>query len=641
MKPEKLNLESMNIPDHKKQLLKEAFPEVFGEGDKVDFEKLKAALGEQVEQPGKERFGLSWAGKSKLIQIIQEQSRGTLRPAKEESVDWDTTENVFIEGDNLEVLKLLQKSYLGKIKMIYIDPPYNTGKDFVYPDDFSDSLKNYFEITGQTDSEGKKITANPESSGRYHSNWLNMMYPRLFLARNLLSDDGVIFISIDDNEIANLRKICDDIYGEDNFIACIIWQKKQSPQNDASYFSAMHDYILVYAKMAKVNRSATMGFERYLFPREEEQNMRYSNPDNDMRGPWASVDCTCNKTSIERPNLYYPIINPKSKKEILPSTQRVWRYEKKSMQILLKENRIWWGEDGNNFPRQKRFLSEVQGGIVPSTWWEREFASDNQTARREIRSLFKEGEGDFDTPKPTRLISRMMQLSMKDDIVLDFFAGSCTTAHAVLDLNKEDGSSRKYIMVQLPEPYSEDSESFKAGYKTIADIGKERIRRVIKTIKKEKKGKLDLEDNRQDLGFRVYKLDTSSFKQWQAKTDDGEKAVADKIDMFVDPFIQKRTPEDILAEIMLKSGFELSVKIEEQKIGKKKIYSVSDGALLIYLEDEITEDIIKAVAEKEPHQFICLDVAFHKRDDLKANAVLTFKSRKNADGTPKTIFKTV
>ncbi len=316
---------SLDIVEQNIVKLKKIFPDAFTEG-KIDFDALREILGNYIDDR-EERYSFTWNGKSRARRLAQTPSTGTLRPCPEESVNWDTTQNLFIEGDNLEVLKLLQKSYHKKVKMIYIDPPYNTGNDFVYPDDFRDNIAHYLEFTGQTDEEGRKLSTNSETSGRYHTDWLNMMYPRLKLARNLLRDDGVIFISIDDNESANLRKLCDEIFGEENFIANIVWQKKQSPQNDATYLSDMHDHVLVYAKIARTDRNDSVGWERKLLPRSEQQNSRYLNPDNDPRGPWASVDCTCNKNSVERPNLYYPIRNPITETMVYPSKQRVWRYD--------------------------------------------------------------------------------------------------------------------------------------------------------------------------------------------------------------------------------------------------------------------------------------------------------------------------
>ena len=407
--PEKVKGSTLDIAAENRARLKQLFPTIFTEtrNDKgeltesVDFEKLRAELGtfSDLFESRRERYGMEWPGKKEALHLIQTLSSATLKPCRQQSVNFDSTENLFIEGDNLEVLKLLQTSYYGKVKMIYIDPPYNTGKEFIYPDNFSESLETYLEYAGLIDGDGKKFSTNTANEGHFHTRWLNMMYPRLYLARNLLCEDGVIFISIDDNEVSNLRKLCDEIFGEENFVANIIWQKKQSPQNDATYFSDMHDYILVYAKKAKSFKTDEDGWNRNLLVRSQEQTSRYTNIDNDARGPWASVDCSSNKSAEQRPNLFYPIVNPFTKQEVYPSRQRVWRFEKSKMDELIRENRIYWGENGNR-TKTKNFLNEVQDGIVPSTWWSREFAGDNQAAKREIRGYFlNEGVVDFDHTK--------------------------------------------------------------------------------------------------------------------------------------------------------------------------------------------------------------------------------------------------
>jgi adenine-specific DNA-methyltransferase len=641
--PEKLDLTSMDVTEDKKQKLKQLFPEVFRE-DKIDFKHLKRVLGEWVPEKGREKFGLQWPGKAECMKIIQQPSVASLKPDREESVNFDDTENLFIEGDNLEVLKLLQKSYFGKVKMIYIDPPYNTGNEFIYPDDYKDNLETYLEYTGQKDGEGNWQTTNRDTDGRYHSRWLNMMYSRLFLAKNLLREDGAIFISIDDNELPHLRKLCDEIFGEENFIANIVWQKKQSPQNDATNFSDMHDHILLFSKRKKESKNDELGWDRNLLPRSDDQKSRYSNRDNDPRGPWASVDCTSNKSSEQRPNLYYPVVNPKTEEEVWPSKQRVWRYEEETMQSLLDDERIWWGEDGSNFPRLKRFLSEVQDGIVPSTWWDREFAEDNQSARREIRDLFDDGEVDFDTPKPIQLVQRMLQISTnsnENDIVLDFFAGSCSTAHAVLDFNKRDNGNRRFIMVQLPELLDEESDAYEAGYKNVSDIGKERIRRVIKRINsEEEKGleesqtKLDLEDEADeevqlDIGFKVFKLDRSNFKVWDSpEVDIDPDDLEEQLNVFANHISPEAEQESILYELILKSGYPLSTSIEEKEIDDKTIYSIENDALLVYLDEGLTFEILDQMAELEPSRVVCLDKSFsgEQADALKTNAVQLFKS---------------
>lgn len=618
---EKLNLNSMNITEEKRNELLRLFPEVRTEGGKIDFEKLKLAIGELVDT-GKERYGMNWPGKAECFKTIQTPSMGTLLPQSKGSIDFENTENLLIEGDNLEVLKLLQKSYIGRVKMIYIDPPYNTGGDFIYPDNFTESLQTYLEFTGQIDSEGKRFGTNAETDGRFHTKWLNMIFPRLYLARNLLRDDGSIFISIDDHEADNLKKVCNEVFGEENFIAQIVWQKKQSPQNDATNLSDMHDYILVYAKQAKVKKTDEEGWQRNLLGRTEEQDSRYSNTDNDPRGPWTSSDYTCNKSAEERPNLYYPIVNPKTKKEIWPSRQRVWAYEEPATKKNLAENRVWWGSNGDGMPRIKKFRSEVQDGIVPSTWWTREDAGDNQESSRELKALLPDVETVFDTPKPTRLIRKMLRIATNpndNDIVLDFFAGSGTTAHAVLAENSEDNGNRRYILVQLPEKVESNH------FKTIADITKIRLQKSAEQISKQYAEKLKPEGDSMDFGFRVFKLSDSNFKTWSQ--DSSKENLENQLELHVDHVKHERTADDILYEILLKSGFPLTTKVEIQKFGKQTVYSIAGGMLLVCLEDNLILDLIKYIAEQKPERVVCLDQGFANNDQLKANAVQIFRTK--------------
>lgn len=666
--PKKLDGRSLNTQKELLDLLRKNFPEIFTEG-KVDAEKLKKSLGEELSVES-ERYGLNWAGKSDCFRHIQDTTTATLKPLRNESLDFDNTENIFIEGDNLEVLKILQRSYYGKIKMIYIDPPYNTGSDsFIYPDRFKQEKDEYEERAGIKDAEGLLTKdgfwrKNSKDAGHFHSNWLSMMYPRLFIAKNLLRPDGVIFVSIDDNEVHNLRMIMNEIFGEESFIANIVWQKKQSPQNDAIYLSDMHDHIFVYARRTKESRSDTGGWERNLFNREEEQEARFKNPDNDPKGPWISVDYTCNKNSDERPNLYYPITNPKTGKQIWPSKQRVWRYEKATHEKNLKEKRIWWGENDNSFPRLKRYRSEIQEGIVPSTWWDRKFAGDNQQSKRELRGLFEEGLDTFDTPKPVQLIQRMLTIGMnhdEGDIALDFFAGSCTTAHAVMQLNAEDGGNRKFICIQLAEPCDEESEAYKAGYKTIADIGKERIRRAAKKINKETDDlianhkinpKLFEDENQKskvenlqslDLGFKAFKLDQSNFKQWREDVKTGEE-LDKQMSLTIDNILKGAKPEDMLFEIILKnSRFDLNAKIEKESFDGVDYYRLSattpkrvagseedaeETHEIICLAPKITKKFVDKILKDKPEKFTCLDLAFKDNDQLKTNTALQLEAAK-------------
>jgi adenine-specific DNA-methyltransferase len=628
--PERLDLLSHEIVSDKQAEIVRLFPEVRTEGGKIDFDRLKRVLGGTVD-PGKERYGMNWAGKADCFKAIQSPSLGTLLPCREESIEFDGSENAIIEGDNLEVLKLLQKAYLGKIKMIFIDPPYNTGNDFIYPDNYTESLQTYLEYTGQLDSEGRKFSTNTEADGRFHSKWINMLYPRLYLARNLLREDGIIFITIDDGEQDNLKKICNEIFGEDNFVAQIVWQKKQSPQNDATNFSDMHDYVLAYAKRCRHAKNETSGWVRNLLPRTESQDARYSNPDNDPRGAWTSTDYTCNKTSEERPNLYYPITNPTTGEEVWPSKQRVWGVERSVTEVNLREKRIWWGANGKAMPRVKNFLSEVQGGIVPSTWWTREEAGDNQESSREVIALFPDATDIFDTPKPVRLVKRMLQIATDKagaDIILDFFAGSGTTGHSVIDQNREDGGNRRFILVQLPEPTG------RTDFPTIAEITKERIRRVLKKVDEEEEGNLDLQDrSKQGRGFRVFKLSTSCFKVWQSPAnappldDTHQAALVKQLELHIDHIVAGRGAEDLLYELLLKSGFPMSTKIETIVLEDKTVYSVSKGEMLICLEKALTTEVIKNIAERKPWRVICLDEGFAGNDQLKTNAVQIMKSK--------------
>lgn len=597
---EKLDGKSLDLTKENINALKQLFPEVVTEG-KIDFDKLKLVLGEEIEI-NKERYEFTWHGKAQSLKLAQTPSTGTLRPDKESSKNWDTTENLYIEGDNLEVLKLLQKSYFGKIKAIFIDPPYNTGKDFVYKDNYRDNIKNYKEMTGQV------TKSNSETSGRYHTDWLNMMYPRLKLARNLLKEDGVIFISLDDTEIANLRKICDEIFGEENLIANIVWQKKYSPQNDAKYFSDMHDHILCYMKN-KVD-----GNYLNLLPRTEEQNSRYKNPDNDSRGPWKSSDFSVRTYSA---NYDYPVTLP-SGRVVNPPVGRSWRTSRENFNELIRDNRIWFGENGDNVPSIKRFLSEVKDGRVPVTWWTREDVGDNQLARNEIKDLFRDS-APFDTPKPTSLIKQIIQIGMnKDDIILDFFSGSATTADACIQLNGEDNGKRRFIMVQLPELTDEASNAYKAGYNNICEIGKERIRRAGDKVVEET-GKKDL-----DIGFKVFKLDSSNIKLWDPETENLEQNLFD----LQDNIKENRTKEDLLVEILLKIGVPLTTPIEEVNVNGKVIYNVGFGSVLLCLEDEIDFVIVHALIKLKPEDFdtkvIFKETGFLD-DSVKTNAIQTLK----------------
>lgn len=620
-----------STPDFKTELatqLAELMPEVVADG-KIDVIKLRELLGEDVGSDT-ERFGLFWPGKKRALLAAQEPTTATLRPDKPNSKDWDTTQNVFIEGDNLEVLKILQKHYHNKIKLIYIDPPYNTGKDFVYPDNYKEGLETYLEWTRQVNEEGKKVSTNGESEGRYHSNWLNMMYPRLKLARNLLADDGVIFISIDDSEQDNLKKVCNEVFGEANFVAQIAWQKKQSPQNDATYMSDMHDFVLVYARKAKSTRADDGGFEIQKLARTAEQEERFKNPDSDLRGPWISVDLTSNKNASERPNLYYPVINPTTGREIMPPRERVWRYEKSTMQGLIDEGRIWFGTNDDSFPRQKRFRNEIEGGITPSTWWTREFAGDNQQARRGIRALFPEVDV-FDTPKPVSLIKRMLEIGTrpdKGDVVLDFFSGSSTTAHAVMQLNAEDGGNRRHIQVQLPEPTDSESEPYKAGYKSISAIARERIKRAGIAVSAEAHEKLEAA-GRLDVGFRSYSLADTNFAKWRVSSTADRNALEQHLFSLRESASDMASADDLLTEILLKQGYSLTEKITESQVAGLDVRIVGDNLVIAYLTESVkpTLDQVRAIVDEAPARIIMLEDAFQGDDELKTNLAQLCKSK--------------
>jgi adenine-specific DNA-methyltransferase len=599
---------SLDMVNENLEALKNIFPEAFtedlsasgdGQAGGVDFEVLRQLLGDSLDE-SEEKYGLTWHGKKMARQIALTPSLGTLRPCPEESVDWDTTQNLFIEGDNLEVLKLLQKSYANKVKMIYIDPPYNTGKEFIYPDKFQDNLDNYLRYTGQKDDDGFKISSNTESSGRYHTNWLNMMYPRLKLARNLLKDDGVIFISIDDNEVANLRKIGDELFGEENFITDIIWEKRYGRSNDAKLMASSIDHLLLYRKSDILFRMRE--------PRTEKSNSIYSNPDNDPRGPWTSVSFVSQRTKDERPNLSYTIKNPFTGIEFQHPTNS-WKYSEDKYKTLLSENRFYWGKNGTqDHPRIKRFLSELDPGMVPVNLWKHQDTGTGDMGTKETNALV--GKDVFTYPKPISLIQRMLKMSSIDgELILDFFSGSATTAHAVMQLNAEEVVNRRYIMVQLPEPCDEKSEAYKAGYKTIADIGKERIRRAAAKIKKEHP------EYEGDLGFKVFKLDSSNIRAWNPDRNNLEQTLLEHMEHLV----EGRSEEDVLYELLLKRGVELTVPIETREIttkgtkntkkekenvrgfrdfrGSKKVFSIGYGVLFACLDTAISHEEVESLAQ--------------------------------------------
>ncbi|WP_294281385.1 site-specific DNA-methyltransferase, partial [Pseudomonas sp.] len=601
---QKLDGKSLDIVSENIQNLKELFPEVFSEG-KIDFTKLQEELGEFTDKEN-ERYNFTWNGKQEAKRIAQTPSTGTLRPCKEESKDWDTTQNLYIEGDNLEVLKLLQKSYHKKVKMIYIDPPYNTGKDFVYKDNFRDNIKNYMEQTGQIDSDGNRLSTNSDTNGRYHSDWLSMMYPRLKLARNLLKDDGVIFISIDDNEVANLRKLCDEIFGEDNFVANLIWERAFSPINLKKHFSENHDFIIAYAK--NIEYLTCNGL-----PQTDEVLERYKNPDNDQRGNWQSDNFSVGPAVQEK---LYEIITPSGRK-VLPPDGRCWLLTKERFEEFKTDKRIWFGKDGNNVPRIKRFLSEVKNTLTPMTIWKFKDVGHSQEAKQKLKELFDE-KSYFDYPKPVTLINRILELySNENDVVLDFFSGSATTAHSVMEANNIDKGNKKFIMVQLPE------ETKDKKFTTICEIGKERIRRAGDKIIADNPDK-DLSNL--DIGFKVYKLDSSNIKEWDSDFDNLETNLLDAVDNIK----SDRTSEDLLYEILLKYGLDLTLPIEELTIEDKTVYNIGYGALVVCLDDNITITVVEAIAEFIKEQVV------YDEEKKKRHARVVFKDKSFADTNVKT-----
>ncbi len=587
--------QSANIVADNIAKLQAMFPELLTETGgtaAINVDVLKALVGDATAYDGDEKYGLNWHGKRKARQIALTPSTGTLRPCLEESVDWETTQNLMIEGDNLEVLKLLQKSYAGKVKLIYIDPPYNTGKDFVYPDNFQDNIANYQQLMGWRDTQGERISSlasrrNTEASGRFHTDWLNMMYPRLRLAKSLLKEDGALFVSLDDCEVAHLRLLLDDIFGSENFVANIIWEKKFAPQNDEKYFSERHDFVVVFAKNKEL-------WKRNLLPRSEEAAARYKNPDNDPRGPWASSDLL---RMEHRDNCVYSITGPGGT-EWTPEPGTSWRHPEDEMLELIRTNQVWFGSDGKSKPRRKRYLSEVSDGVVPETMWFHKDCGHNQEGTQEVKSLFSDVGVAFSNPKPTRLIRQMINIGTNpngDDIIMDFFAGSGTTGHAVMAQNLDDGGRRRFILVQLPEPLDVDvkEQAMAANCcdvlgleRNIAALTKERLKRSAKRLKE--KSQLLVSD----LGFRAFKLDTSNIRAWNPNSSNLKTSLFDHLEHLE----TGRSSDDILYEILLKLGLDLCVPIEKREIAGKQVSSVGAGVLMACLDESIKASEAEALA---------------------------------------------
>ena len=597
---EKLKMQTADGVQDNISRIAELFPECITEvSDKmggvkrsVDFDKLRQLLSSEIVEGNEERYQFTWPDKRKAILAANAPINATLRPCREESVDFDTTQNLYIEGDNLDVLKCLKETYLHKVKMIYIDPPYNTGNDFVYEDDFAESASEYLANSGQFDEQGNRLVTNTESNGRFHTDWLNMIYPRLKVARDLLAEDGVIFISIDDNEAKDLKNITDEVFGERNFLAQVVWERAYSPINLMKHFSPSHDYILCYAK--NIDFAVCHGIGR-----SDEANGRYSNPDNDPRGVWKASDLSVGPAVQEN---IYPITTP-SGRVVEPPAGRSWSLSRKAFRERLEDNRIWFGPNGDNVPAMKRFLSELRKtGITPMTIWKYTEVDHSQGATQKLAQLFN-GKKYFDYPKPVSLIERCLQLySDKDSLILDFFSGSATTAHAVMQLNAEDGGNRKFIMVQLPELTDEKSEAYKAGYKNICEIGKERIRRAGAKIKAEN----PLTTQHLDTGFRVLKLDSSNMKDVFYSPKETEQQ-----DLFalVDNVKDDRTSGDLLFQVMLELGATLDSKIEESMVDGKTIYNVGDGYLVACFDQEVSEDVVKAIAKMQPMYAVLRDTS--------------------------------
>jgi len=610
---EPIQTETPDIAAEQRERLRELFPEVFSEG-RVDFEKLRATLGDLVDD-GPERYRFTWAGKRDAIRLLQTPTRATLIPCREESVNFDETQHIFIEGDNLEVLKLLYKPYFGRVKMIYIDPPYNTGNDFIYPDNYADPLATYLQLTGQQDAEGNLLTSNPETSGRYHSAWLSMMYPRLFLARQLLREDGVIFVSVDDHEVHNLRLLMNEVFGEENFIAQLVWKSRQFTDTRAiTNVSTDHEYMLVYAKRSDFS---LRGVER--------DESKFSNPDNDPRGPWMSRSILGLATMEQRPNLHYDIVDPQTGISYSPPANTGWRYSNERMQSLINDGRILFPSSPSGRPREKKFRADLIDDYISFPSIIDDVFTADGTA--EIRELF--GFQVFDFPKPSELMRRLVeQVTAQDDLVVDFFAGSSSIAYAVFLQNRQDGERRRFICIQLPEPVAKDSEIVRRGFSTVADIGKERIRRVIAQMQEGEGGQLPLDLRPdEDLGFKVFKLAPSNLRPWRGVEEDVPDAYAHQMELFRDPLVDGWTVENVIYEVALKEGYGLNCQISPLPLGEGpgvRAYRVTDPdrdqSFTICLDPHIDLADLSGLNLSTDDIFVCRDVALD--DQAAANLAL-------------------
>lgn len=620
----KLKMQSVNKVDENVKKISELFPNCVTEGKDengkfiqvIDFDSLKQELVDYVVEGREERYKFSWPDKRNAMLLANQPTKNTLRPCIDDSIEFKSSENLYIEGDNLEVLKVLRETYLGKIKLIYIDPPYNTGNDFIYEDDFTVGADEYKAVSGEYDAAGNRLVRNTDANGRYHSDWLNMMYPRLKIAKDLLKEDGVIFISIDDNEVHNLRKVCDEIFGERNLVQQFPWQSRQSIQNDTD-ISSSHEYVVAYAKnrrrenrrLKEANVHKWFNGESFACLPLPLNSEKFSNPDEDVRGPWKADPFDAPNI---RPNLTYMIKNPNTGEEYWPPKGRCWRTEEKTYQRLLKDNRIVFGKQGTSRPQLKVFYEEKKMfGSVDNTWWTAEKCGTSTQGTKELIKIF-DGVSPFDTPKPTKLIEKIISLVSRpdsDDIILDFYSGSATTAHAVLNKNVLDGGNRKFILVQLNDPISTDKQAFEDGYRTICDIGRERINRVINN-------NIDrYQQEKVDFGYRVLRLDSSNMKDVYYNPSNYESTLFDDV---LDNIKEDRKPIDLLFQVMLELGVLLSSKIDEEVIEGKNVFNVADGYLMACFDKDVSETTIEAVARKKPYYFVMRDFSL-ANDNVATN----------------------